>query len=89
VRVSVTVKNTGSREITTRVSHRIAPEPDASHLALLQCPLLLPVRLAPGAAQEYESEYMLLADAPAGVKAFTVTYRFPSVGAPDALIKTP
>lgn len=83
VRVSVKARNGGTREVTTRVSHRIDPAGDAKHLALLQCPLLLPAQLAPGAAEEYESEYMLLADAPAGVKAFTVTYRFPS-GAPLA-----
>lgn len=81
MRVSVKVRNTGPREVTARVSHRIEPEADANHLALLQCPLLLPARLAPGAAEAYESEYMLLADAPAGVEAFTVTYRFPSAKA--------
>jgi len=78
VRVSVRATNTGTGELTTRVSHRIAPEADAGHLALLQCPLLLPVRLSAGEAEEYESEYMLLADVPEGVKAFTVTYRFPA-----------
>jgi cytochrome c oxidase assembly protein Cox11 len=77
VRVSVRAKNSGSRELTTRVSHKIEPATEASHLALLQCPLLVPVRLAAGETEEYESEYLLLADVPEGVKAFTVTYRFP------------
>ena len=78
VRVSVRARNAGTSEVTTRVSHRIEPEAEANHLALLQCPLLFPVRLAAGKTEEYESEYMLLGDAPAGVKAFTVTYRFPA-----------
>jgi len=65
----------------TRVKHRIEPQADANHLALLQCPLLLPTRLGPGAAQEYESEYLLLADVPTGVKAFKVNYRFPAAEA--------
>ena len=78
VRVSVRAKNTGGREVTTRVRHQIDPDAEARHLALLQCPLLVPARLAPGASDEYESEYMLLADAPATVRAFTVTYRFPA-----------
>ena len=81
LRVSVRAKNTGGREVTTRVRHRIEPDAEARHLALLQCPLLVPARLAPGASNDYESEYMLLADAPATVKAFTVTYRFPATEA--------
>lgn len=78
VRVSVKARNAGASEVTTRVRHRIEPEAEANHLALLQCPLFLPVRLAAGQTEEYESEYMLLADTPEGVKAFTVTYRFPA-----------
>jgi len=78
VRVSVRARNTGARELTTRVSHRTEPATEANHLALLQCPLLVPVRLAAGEAEEYESEYLLLTDVPEGVKALTVTYRFPT-----------
>ena len=78
VRVSVRARNTGTRELATRVSHRTEPATEATHLALLQCPLLVPVRLAAGEAEEYESEYLLLADVPEGVKALTVTYRFPT-----------
>ena len=81
VRVTVTAKNTDAHEVTTRVSHRIEPDAEAHHLALLQCPLLLPARLAPGGTEEYDSEYLLLAEVPAGVRAFTVTYRFPAVSA--------
>jgi cytochrome c oxidase assembly protein Cox11 len=78
VRVSVRATNSGGRELTTRVSHGIEPATEANHLALLQCPLLVPVRLAAGESGEYESEYFLLADVPEGVKGFTVTYRFPA-----------
>jgi hypothetical protein len=78
VRVNVRARNTGDRELTTRVSHGIEPATEANHLALLQCPLLVPVRLAAGETDEYESEYLLLADVPEGVKAFSVTYRFPA-----------
>jgi hypothetical protein len=81
VRVTVRARNSGTREVTTRVTHRIEPDAEAHHLALLRCPLLLPVRLAPGASDEYESEYILLADAPATVRAFTVAYRFPATQA--------
>ena len=81
VRVSIRARNIGGREVMTRVKHRIEPQADANHLALLQCPVLLPTRLGPGAAQEYESEYLLLADVPTGVKAFKVNYRFPAAEA--------
>jgi hypothetical protein len=60
----------------TRVTHRIEPNGEACHLALLQCPLLVPARRAPGASDEYESGYMLLGDAPASLRALTAMYRF-------------
>lgn len=82
VRVSVRARNTGGQEATTRVTHRIEPEAEAYRLALLRCPLLLPVRLAPGGVDEYESEYLLLADTPAAVGTLTVTYRFPAEARP-------
>jgi hypothetical protein len=81
VRVSVRATNRGTREVTTRVGHRIEPDAEADHLALLQCPLLVPVRLAPGAQGLYESEYLLLADVPAGTRALSVRYRFPAAAA--------
>lgn len=76
--VTVRATNTGDRDITTRVGHRITPAEQANHLALLQCPLFLPVTLNPGETEEFLSEYLLLADAPADAKEFAVTYRFPS-----------
>jgi hypothetical protein len=77
LRVTVRATNTGQREITTRVGHRIAPEAQANHLALLQCPLFVPVTLVPRETQEFVSEYLLLADVPADTRALAVTYRFP------------
>lgn len=77
IRVTLQARNIGSREVTTRVGHRIEPRARADSLALLLCPLLVPVTLAPGESREFVSEYLLLADVPAAAKAFTVTYRFP------------
>lgn len=77
-RVTLSVTNVGGREIETRVRHRIEPAPDSGHLALLQCPLLVPVRLPPGDTREFVSEYLLLADAPETLEALQVTYRFPA-----------
>lgn len=76
VRVDVRVKNPHTRDIAARVGHRIEPKPQAEHLAMLQCPLLLPVRLAPGQTEEFRSEYLVLKDVPEGAKRFQVTYEF-------------
>lgn len=78
VRVTVRATNTSSRDVTTRVGHRIEPGANARHLALLVCPLVVPVTLKPGATEEFASEYLLLADAPREARAFDVTYQFPA-----------
>ena len=75
-RVTVRAKNVSGHEVTTRVGHRIAPEADASFLALLQCPLFLPATFKPGETKEFVSEYLLLKDTPGRVTAFRVTYEF-------------
>jgi hypothetical protein len=75
-RVTLRATNVSGHEITSRVGHRIAPEADASFLALLQCPLFLPATFKPGETREFVSEYLLLKDTPGRVTAFRVTYEF-------------
>lgn len=75
-RVTLRAKNVSGHEITTRVGHRIAPDADASFLALLQCPLFLPATVKPGETKEFVSEYLLLKDTPDRVNGFRVTYEF-------------
>lgn len=82
IRVTVRATNAGSREVTTRVGHRIEPSAQAEHLALLQCPLFVPVTLKPHETEEYTSEYLLLATTPTGVKSLAVTFRFPAPNLP-------
>jgi hypothetical protein len=76
IRVSVRARNTGRGELRVRVAHRIDPTPRASHLALLECPLFVPVTLGPGETEEFTSEYLLLNDVPADVRSFAVRYEF-------------
>lgn len=76
VRVTVRAKNLSSRDIVVRVAHRTEPKAQADALALLQCPLFVPVTLETGQAQEFISEYVLLKDAPQEAKQFQVTYEF-------------
>jgi hypothetical protein len=77
LRVTVRAHNRTGQEVTTRVGHRIEPEADSRHLALLQCPLFLPVTLRPGETREFSSEYLLLADVPKELRGLGVTYVFP------------
>jgi Cytochrome c oxidase assembly protein CtaG/Cox11 len=77
-RVTVRARNRGRREVTTRVGHRIEPGAQAKHLALLQCPLFVPITLEPGETRDFVSVYFLPPDAPADAKDFSVTYQFPA-----------
>ncbi len=74
LRVTVRAVNATARAVTTRVGHRIEPEADARHLALLLCPLFVPVTVEPGEAREWVSHYALLADAPTELGSLGVTY---------------
>ena len=74
--VGFKVKNLGSRELVTRIVHRIEPENLAQYLDLVECALLLPVRLRPGEEQVFNSTYAVRGDLPDGTSAFNVTYEF-------------
>jgi hypothetical protein len=70
------VKNRTNREIVTRIVHRIEPKELAQYLELVQCALLLPVRLRPGEKETYNSTYILRGDLPDGTKHLDVIYEF-------------
>jgi len=70
------VKNRTNREIVTRIVHRIEPKELAQYLELVQCALLLPVRLRPGEEETYNSTYILRGDLPDGTKHLDVIYEF-------------
>ena len=74
--VGFKVKNQSTNEIITRIVHRVEPKEFADHLDLVQCALLLPVRLRAGEEQTFNSTYMVRGDLPDGAKAFNVTYEF-------------
>lgn len=85
IRVTVRARNIARHEVTARVGHRIEPHDQAASLALLLCPLIIPVTLQPGQTREFTSEYLLLANAAHDAKPFTVTYLFPApAGEPAA-----
>ncbi len=70
------VKNLSRRELVTRIAHRVEPKEVAPYLDLVECALLLPVRLKPGEEQTYNSTYAVRGDLPDGIKSFDVTYEF-------------
>jgi hypothetical protein len=74
--VGFKVTNRASKEIVTRIAHRIEPKELAQYLDLVECALLLPVHIRPGETQTYNSTYMVRGDLPDGAKAIKVTYEF-------------
>jgi hypothetical protein len=70
------VKNRTNKEIVTRIVHRVDPRELAQYLDLVECALLLPVRILPGEEQTYNSTYLVRTDLPDGIKNINVTYEF-------------
>jgi hypothetical protein len=74
--VGFKVANRTTKEIVTRIAHRVEPQELAQYLDLVECALLLPVRIQPGEEQVYHSTYMVRGDLPDGTKTLNVTYEF-------------
>ena len=74
--VGFKVKNNGASEILTRIVHRVATKEIAEYLDLVECALLLPVRLRPGEEQIFNSTYIVRGDLPEGTRTLDVTYEF-------------
>jgi len=70
------VANPTTQEIVTRIVHRVEPKELASYLDLVECALLLPVRVRPGEEQLFNSTYLVRGDLPDGAKTLKVTYEF-------------
>jgi hypothetical protein len=74
--VAYRVNNLSAHEIATRIVHRVEPQELRQYLDLVECALLLPVKLKPGEAREFSSTYMVRGDLPDGSKQVKVTYDF-------------
>lgn len=70
------VKNRSTHEIVTRIVHRVEPKEMAQYLDLVECALLLPVRLRAGEEQVFNSTYVVRGDLPDDAKALNVIYEF-------------
>jgi hypothetical protein len=74
--IAYQVRNLSDQLIATRIIHRVEPEELRQFLDLVECALLLPVKLKPGEVREFSSTYMTRSDLPDGSKEVKVTYEF-------------
>ena len=74
--IAYRVRNTSQETVATRIVHRVEPQELRQHLDLVECALLLPVKLKPGEDREFSSTYMVRGDLPDGSKQLKVTYDF-------------
>jgi Cytochrome c oxidase assembly protein CtaG/Cox11 len=74
-RATLRATNVSTRQVTVRVGHEITPKADAHLLALLQCPLFVPVTLEAGESRTFTSEYLLLKET-SETASFGVVYAF-------------
>lgn len=77
-RVTLRLRNPGAAGRAVRVAHSVEPAAHAGTLALVRCPLFVPVTVAAGATETFVSEYLLLPEAPEGV-VYRLTYRLARV----------
>jgi hypothetical protein len=74
--VAYRVKNLTDKEVFARITHHVEPAALKEHLDVVECGLLLPVRILPGEEQVYSSTYVVRGDIPDGTKTVDVTYEF-------------
>lgn len=74
--VAYRVKNLTDKDLFARINHRVEPAALAEHLDVVECALLLPVRILPGKEQSYSSTYLIRGDLPDGTKQLKVSYEF-------------
>ena len=64
------------KQVREFYARSVEPKELAQYLDLVECALLLPVRLRPGEEQIYNSTYVVRGDLPDGIKSLDVTYEF-------------
>ena len=74
--IAYRVKNLTDKDVFARITHRVTPAALGEHLDLVECGLLLPVRIPPGQEQTYPSTYVVRGDIADGTKSLDVTYEF-------------
>src|SRR5262249_61854313 len=74
--VTYRVKNRSPKTVSTRITHKVEPRELQPYLDIVQCALLLPVKLSPGKETEYSTTYAVRLDIPADAREMNITYEF-------------
>lgn len=74
--IAFRVKNRSPKDLFARIVHHVEPPAAAQHLDIVECALLLPIRVLSGEEQEYATTYLVRGDLPEGTKELNVTYEF-------------
>jgi len=74
--VTYRVKNRSPKILSTRIGHKIEPRELQPYLDIVQCALLLPVKLLPGQETEYSTTYAIRPDIPTNAREVNITYEF-------------
>ena len=74
--VTYRVKNLSQKIVSTRIAHKVEPHELQPYLDIVQCALLLPVKLSPGKESEYATTYAVRPDLPANAHEINITYEF-------------
>jgi len=74
--IAYRVRNLTESDIATRIVHHVEPQELRPYLDLVECALLIPVRLKPREEREFSSTYMARGDLPDESKQVKVTYEF-------------
>ena len=73
-RVAMKIKNTGKQTLSARIGHLVEPPELRDFLDLVDCGFILPLRLQPGAEEEFVTTYLLRGTLPDQVRQLSVTY---------------
>jgi cytochrome c oxidase assembly protein Cox11 len=74
--VEYRVKNQSGKMLTTRIVHRVQPAELRQQIDIVECALLLPVKMPAGQDAEFSTTYMVRSDLPDDAKKLDITYEF-------------
>jgi len=74
--VAYRVKNQSGKMLTTRIVHRVQPAELRQQIDIVECALLLPVKMPAGQDAEFSTTYMVRSDLPDDAKKLDITYEF-------------
>ena len=74
--ITYRVRNRSQKMLSTRIIHKIEPQQLKPYLDIIECALLVPVKLLPGKEAEYSTTYAVRPDLPVGTREMNITYEF-------------